>query len=84
MEKSKIETVLGMCVVTLTKYIMKIQNIGYEAAYKRLLTTELYKLLQDSRTQLILETNEYLCEACRIELMKGKEELYEYINSDDF
>lgn len=81
MDVSKIETTTGMCVVALTKHLMKKQNIDYETAYKKLLTTELYKLLQDSETRLFLETNEYLCVACDEEIEKGADALYEFINS---
>lgn len=81
MSESKMETTKGMCVVALTKHIMEKQNLEYEAAYKKLLTTELYKLLQDSETRLFLETNAYLIEACDKELEDGKDVLYEYINS---
>ncbi|MCM1104721.1 MAG: hypothetical protein NC409_11535 [Clostridium sp.] len=80
MDESRIETTKGMCVVALTKHLMKRQNIGHEAAYKKLLKMELYKLLLDSETRLFLETNEYLCEACNKELDEGKDALYEYIN----
>lgn len=81
MTESKIETTTGMCVVALTKYIMEKQNIPYETAYKKLLLTELYKLLQDPETRLFLETNVYLTEAFDKELENGKDALYEYINS---
>ena len=81
MSNSKIETTVGMCVVSLTRYIMELQNMNYESAYKKLLTLELYQLLTDSETRLFLETNQYLCEACNIELTKGKEMLYQFINS---
>ena len=64
MDESRIETTTGLCVVALTRHIMKKQNIDYETAYKVLLTTTLYNLLQDSDTRLFLETNEYLIEAC--------------------
>lgn len=80
--ESKIETATGLCVVALTKHIMEKQNLDYEAAYKMLLTTELYKLLQDSETRLFLEVNEYLIEAYDNEIEDGKEALYQYINKD--
>lgn len=80
MNESKIVTTTGMCVVALTKHLMKRQNINYEAAYKMLLGMELYKLLSDEETRLFFETNEYLCEACDNELDGGKDALYEYIN----
>lgn len=81
MNESRIETTTGMCVVVLTRYIMEKYNISHENAYKKLLTTELYKLLQDEETRLFLETNEYLCEACNMELDNGVDALYKYINS---
>lgn len=80
MNESKIETATGMCVVAITKYIMKKHNLNYEMAYKKLLMTELYKLLQDAETRLFLETNEYLCQAYDKEIELGKSALYEYIN----
>lgn len=82
MHEGKIEVTTGMCVVALTRYIMEKNQIDYEAAYKVLLTTELYKLLQDSETRLFLETNEYLAEAYDNEINFGKDALYEYINKD--
>lgn len=83
MDESKIETTVGLCVVALTKHIMNKQNVDYEIAYKKLLTTELYNLLQDPETRLFLETNEYLTEACNKELECGKEVMYEYINREN-
>ena len=80
MNESRIETTTGMCVVALTKHLMQKQNIDYEAAYKKLLCMEIYKLLLDSETRLFFETNEYLCEACDNELQGGKDALYEFIN----
>ena len=80
MNESKIETTTGMCVVALTKHIMERQKINYEAAYRALLTTELYKLLLDSETRLYLEPNHFLCEAYDVELEVGKDALYRYIN----
>ncbi|HBA51249.1 MAG TPA: hypothetical protein DCZ91_26315 [Lachnospiraceae bacterium] len=81
MDESRIETTTGMCVVALTKYLMKKQNLDYEKAYKKLLGMELYKLLLDIETRLFLETNEYLCEACDRELEEGVDVLYKFINS---
>lgn len=82
MSEGKIETVTGMCVVAMTKHIMKKHNLDYEVSYKKLLTTEVYKLLQDSETRLFLETNEYLCEAYDKEDESGIEAMYSYINGD--
>lgn len=80
MSEGKIETTTGMCVVALTRHIMEIQNVDYEVAYKKLLATELFKLLQDSETRLFLEPNTFLCEAYDKEVNFGKDALYSYIN----
>ena len=81
LNESRIETTTGMCVVALTKYLMKKQNADYEKAYRKLLSMELYNLLLDMETRLFLETNEYLCEACDRELEEGVDVLYKFINS---
>ncbi len=81
MNESRVEITTGMCVVALTKHLMKKQKIGLEDAYRKLLGMELYKLLTDPETRLFFETNEYLCTACDKELDEGEEILYEYINS---
>lgn len=80
MNKSKIETVMGMCIVALTKYLMKQYGWNEEDAYKKLMKMELYELLIDTDSRLYLETNDYLCYCCQIECEKGKEALYEFIN----
>lgn len=80
MSREKVEITMGMCVVVLTRHIMEKRSMDYEAAYKKLLTMELYKLLNDVETRLLLETDEYLCGACDKELEAGKDGLYEYIN----
>ena len=59
MNESRIETITGMCVVALTKHLMDKNNLKYELAYKRLLNSELYKLLQDCRGIFINIITEY-------------------------
>ncbi|MGN0243332.1 MAG: hypothetical protein ACI4CT_04630 [Lachnospiraceae bacterium] len=83
MSASKIEITTGMCVVALTKYIMCKYNLDYETSYKKLLTSELYQLLQDAETRLFLETNEYLYEAYDKETELGTDALYEFINDEN-
>ena len=82
MGEGKIETTKGMCVVYITRHIMKAEDLEYEAAYRKFLSMELYKLLQDTDTRLFLETNDYLKGACDIELKDGIAGLYQYINDD--
>lgn len=80
MSESKVETTIGMCVVALTKHIMNSQKLDYESAYKNLLVSELFKLLQDTETRLFLETNEFLCEAYDKEYEFGNDAVYKFIN----
>jgi hypothetical protein len=81
MNKDKIDTVKGMCVVALTRFIMDKYGLKQDKAYRKLLMLELYGLLNDTETRLYLETNEFLCEACETELEKGKDALYNFINT---
>ena len=83
MSESKINVTTGMCVVALTRHIMKKENLDYEAAYKKLLATELYKLLNDSDTRLFLERNDYLCVAYDKETELGEDAMYDFINEDN-
>ena len=80
MSESKIETTTGMCVVALTRHIMKKQQLNYEDAYKTVLTSELFQLLTDKETGLFLEPNSFLCSAYDTELEYGKDALYDFIN----
>ena len=81
MNKDKIDTVKGMCVVALTRFIMDKYGLKQDKAYRKLLMLELYGLLNDTETRLYLETNEFLCEACETELENGKDALYNFINT---
>ncbi len=82
MKGSKIETTIGLCVVALSKFLMKKYNVSEEEAYQRLMEMELYELLLDVDTRLYLEPNEFLIRCCEIECDKGKEALYRFINTD--
>lgn len=78
--ENKIKTAIGMSVIEITKFLMSRYNMNQEAAYRKLLGTELYSLLNDTDTRLYLETNEYLCKACELELEEGEASLYKFIN----
>lgn len=82
MSERKIETTKGLCVIALTKKLMDYLQIDQDAAYAKLLEMELYGLLMDSETRLFLETNDYLCKCCMIELGEGTDALYRYINDE--
>ena len=74
----KIETTTGMCVVALTKHIMKNKCWSMRLLIKAF-DYGMYHLLQDSETRLFLEPNEYLVRAYDIESKEGKDALYQYI-----
>ena len=80
MDHRKIETTQGLCVVALTKHLMDKISIPQDKAYARLLQMEVYSLLMDHETRLYLETNQYLCDACDMEMEHGERELYRFIN----
>lgn len=82
MKGSKIETTIGLCVVALSKFLMKKYNVSEEEAYQRLMEMELYELLLDADTRLYLEPNEFLIRCCEMECDKGKEALYRFISTD--
>ena len=60
MKESKIETTIGLCVVALSKFLMKKYSVLEEEAYQRLMEMELYELLLDTDTRRFLEPNEFL------------------------
>lgn len=79
MPERKIETMKGMCVVDITKFIMQKLELKPDEAYAKLMQMELYKILMDSESRLFLEPNEYLFECCEKELDDGVNGLYEYM-----
>jgi len=82
MVDGKVQMALGVSVVAITKYLMEHFSVTHEEAYKKLVNTDFYELLNDTDTGLYLETNEYLCRACILEIEKGKDAMYEFINCE--
>ena len=82
MTDGKANTVVGHCVIDLTKYIMAKDCLSADAAYRRLFATELYKLLNDYDTRLFLEDGEYLKRAYDTETSAGVDALYEFIRPE--
>ncbi len=82
MNKDKIETAKGLCVVDLTKYLMNLYSTSQDEAYKRLVKMELYSLLIDDETRLYLESDSYLKQCCKTEIESGVDALYEFIKPD--
>ena len=82
MPESKIETIKGNCVIALTKYIMNKLNLTQDKAFSKLNSMEFFSLLNDSGTNLFMETNDYLCKACDLELNGNTDKMYEYIQNN--
>ena len=82
MSESKIETTKGGCVIALTKHIMQKYGIPQDKAFARLASTEFFGLLNDTGTNLFMETNDYLCTACDLELDGNADGMYTYIQEN--
>lgn len=82
MPENKIETIKGNCVVSLTKFIMQKLNLEQDSAFAKLCSMEIFSLLNDTETNLFLETNEYLHNACLLELNGNLEEMYSFIQNN--
>ena len=79
MSESKIETTKGDCVIALTRHIMEKFNLPQDKAYAKLAATDFFGLLNDTETNLFMETNDYLCDACDFELSGNKDAMYSFI-----
>lgn len=82
MADGKTQTALGFSVIAITKHLMKYFAINHEDAYRKLVNTDFYILLTDPETGLYLETDQYLCKGCLLELEEGKDAMYRYINQE--
>ncbi|MCR5723765.1 MAG: hypothetical protein K6G80_01610 [Treponema sp.] len=82
MSESTIETAKGNSVIALTKHIMKKMNLTQEKAYAKLSSTDFFNLLNDTGTNLFLETNDYLCTALDYELNEGEDAMYAFIEKE--
>lgn len=82
MSESKIETTKGNCAIALTRHIMDKFNVSQDKAFAKLCSTEFFNLLNDTETNLFMETNEYLCEAFDFELDGDLEKMYSFIENN--
>ena len=79
---SSASTLKGLSVINATKHIMSKYNLNHEDAYKKLLSSEIYRILMESNSGLFLESDNYLNNALDIEFEKDREALYDYISSN--
>lgn len=82
MTADKANTVVGLCVVDLTKHVMEREGMQMDAAYRKLYSTELYKLLANPETRLFLEDEDYLRKAYDAETSGGVDALYAFIKPE--
>ncbi|MCD7956695.1 MAG: hypothetical protein LUG93_13315 [Lachnospiraceae bacterium] len=82
MTEEKARVAVGLSVVEITKYLMNYFSISHEEAYKKLVDTDFFERLNDIETGLYLETDQYLCKACILEIEQGKASMYEFINAE--
>lgn len=57
-------------------------NIPQDKAFAKLISTDFFDLLNDTGTNLFMETNDYLCEACDFELNGNTDQMYSYIGNN--
>jgi hypothetical protein len=80
MSEDKIEHLKGLCVINITKHLMQRLNLNHEEAYKKILSSETYRILMQTDSSLFLEDDNYLCKAIDTEIDSGKEKLYDMIS----
>lgn len=79
MDEKKVEHLKGLSVINITKHLMERYSLNHEDAYKKLLSSETYRILMNTDSDMYLETDKYLTDAIDIEFSKNKEELYVYL-----
>lgn len=82
MTADKANTVVGLCVVDLTKHVMEREGLQMDAAYRKLYSTQLYRLLANPETRLFLEDEDFLRKAYDTETSAGVEALYAFIKPE--
>ena len=80
MNETKIRNTITECFVGLTKHIMIVDGIAHDEAYRKLMTSELFRLVSDSDTRLYLEPNAELVKPYDLERKNGIDALYQRIN----
>ena len=79
MLENKIETIKGLCVVNITKFIMTKLGLSADEAYAKFMQMEMFDLLMDTDSGMYLERNEFLIACCEKEIDYGAEELYKFL-----
>lgn len=75
----KLNTVMSMNVIMLTKHLMKKLGCSEEEAFIKLSETSLYQLMLNKDTELCFETDNCLMEFLDKEMDYGNEVFWDYI-----
>ena len=82
MTQDRIRHAIASCVVGLTRHVMSRYSLSPDSAYRKVLCSELFKLVSDPDTRLCFEPNSELASYYDIETAKGVDSLYDAINQD--
>ena len=82
MDEKKIEHLKGLSVIAATKRLMQKYNLSHEEAYKKLLESAIYTVLNNSDSNLFLENDNYLNTALDLEFTAGKDAMYQFIQQN--
>lgn len=80
MDDKKVEHLKGLSVINLTKYLMEKYSLSHEDAYRKLMSSETYKILMNTNSDMYLETDKYLIDAIDIEFTKDMNTLYDFLS----
>lgn len=80
MDDKKVEHLKGLSVINLTKYLMEKYSLSHEDAYRKLMSSETYKILMNTNSDMYLETDKYLIDAIDIEFTKDMNALYDFLS----
>lgn len=82
MTQDRVRHAIASCVVGLTRHVMSRYSFSHDLAYRKVFSSELFKLVSDPDTRLCFEPNSKLAAYCDIEFANGVDALYDAINQD--
>lgn len=80
MSEDRVRSTIGECAIGLTRHVMERDALSHDEAYRRILASELFKLIGDADTHLYLEPNTELIRLLDIERASGVDALYNAVS----
>ena len=80
MSEDRVRSTIGECAIGLTRHVMECDALSHDEAYRRVLASELFKLIGDADTRLYLEPNTELIRLFDIERASGVDALYDAVS----